>query len=85
MVPEPLLIDLAHSDSSFLTFSSENLYGYSKDDSNEPNVVLENSASRMNISFYLDNENFYGYFFNHSLRSLDFQRKAVGSSLIDIF
>ncbi|VDK86283.1 unnamed protein product [Litomosoides sigmodontis] len=83
IVPEPLLIDLAHSDSSFLTFSSENLYGYSKDDSNEPNVVLESSASRMNIPFYLDNENFYGYFFNHSLRSLDFQRKALRYLLAD--
>lgn len=77
MIPEPLLIDLAHGDSSFLTFSSENLYGYSKNDSEEPNAVLENSASRMNIPFFLDNEHFYGYFFNHSLHSLDSQRKLV--------
>lgn len=77
MVPEPLLIDLGHKDSSFLTFSSGNLYGYSKTDSEEPGAVFENSASRMNISFFVDNEHFYGYFFNHSLRSLDFQIKAV--------
>ncbi|VDK77176.1 unnamed protein product [Onchocerca ochengi] len=83
MIPEPLLLDLAHSDSSFLTFSSDNLYGYSENDSDEPNAVLENSASRMNISFFLDNEYFYGYFFNHSLRSLDFQRKALRYLLAD--
>ncbi|KAL4002017.1 Glycosyltransferase 25 (LPS biosynthesis protein) family protein [Acanthocheilonema viteae] len=83
MVPEPLLIHLAHSDSSFLTFSSYNLYGYSKNDSKEPSAVLENSASRMNIPFFVDNEHFYGYFFNHSLRSLDFQRKALRYLLAD--
>uniref|UniRef100_A0A0R3RHK0 Glycosyltransferase 25 family member n=1 Tax=Elaeophora elaphi TaxID=1147741 RepID=A0A0R3RHK0_9BILA len=83
VVPEPLLIDLAHSDSSFLTFSSENLYGYSKNDSEEPSAVFENSASRMNIPFYVDNEYFYGYFFNHSLRSLGFQRKALRYLLAD--
>ncbi|MCP9259514.1 Serine/threonine-protein kinase [Dirofilaria immitis] len=81
--PEPLLLDLSHSDSSFLTFSSDNLYGYSENNSDEPNIVLENSASRMNISFFLDNEYFYGYFFNHSLRSLDFQRKMLRYLLAD--
>ncbi|VDO66135.1 unnamed protein product [Onchocerca flexuosa] len=83
MVPEPLLLNLAHSDSSFLTFSSDNLYGYSENDSDEPNAVFENSASRMNIPFFLDNEHFYGYFFDHSLRSLDFQRKALRYLLAD--
>ncbi|KAK6100611.1 Glycosyltransferase 25 (LPS biosynthesis protein) family protein [Brugia pahangi] len=83
MVPEPLLINLAHSDSSFLTFSSGNLYAYSESDSKEPNAVFENSASRMNIPFFLDNEYFYGYFFNHSLRSLDYQRKALRYLLAD--
>ncbi|EJW75277.1 hypothetical protein WUBG_13815 [Wuchereria bancrofti] len=83
MVPEPLLIHLAHGDSSFLTFSSENLYAYSENDSEEPNAVFENSASRMNIPFFLDNEHFYGYFFNHSLRSLDYQRKALRYLLAD--
>ncbi|CAG9539729.1 unnamed protein product [Cercopithifilaria johnstoni] len=83
MIPEPLLIDLAHSDSSYLTFSFENLYGYSKNDSEDPDAVLANSASRMNIPFFLDNQHFYGYFFNHSIRSLDFQRKALRYLLAD--
>ncbi|VDN43531.1 unnamed protein product [Gongylonema pulchrum] len=82
-MPEPLLLNLAHIDSSYLTFSSDNLHSYPAEDSRYPKDVFANSASRMGISFFVDNEFFYGYFFDHSLRSLDYQRKLLRYLLAD--
>ncbi|VDN02504.1 unnamed protein product [Thelazia callipaeda] len=84
MVPQPLLIHLAHPDSSYLTFTADNLFNYSEFDSKGPGSVFTISALRMNITFFVDHEYFYGYFIDHSLRSLKYQRQLFHHLLTNL-
>lgn len=76
-VPVPLFLDLSHSDVSYLTFSHDNLPYYPDEASAKPHDVFEESARRMDITFHIINEYFYGYFIDHSLFSLDYARHLV--------
>ncbi|CAK5110729.1 unnamed protein product [Meloidogyne enterolobii] len=56
----PLLINLKHPDSSYLTFEENNLLGY--EGSNDPIDVFAVSAYKMNIPILFSNHFYYGYF-----------------------
>uniref|UniRef100_A0A915MNU0 Protein kinase domain-containing protein n=1 Tax=Meloidogyne javanica TaxID=6303 RepID=A0A915MNU0_MELJA len=56
----PLLINLKHPDSSYLTFEENNLLGY--EGSGDPIDVFASSAYKMNIPILFSNHFYYGYF-----------------------
>uniref|UniRef100_A0A1I8BPS8 Glycosyltransferase 25 family member n=1 Tax=Meloidogyne hapla TaxID=6305 RepID=A0A1I8BPS8_MELHA len=60
----PLLINLKHPDSSYLTFEEDNLTGY--EGLGNPIDVFATSAFKMNISILFSNHFNYGYFLNPS-------------------
>src|SRR3954466_457329 len=63
---EPLLINLKHMDSSYLTFDQNNLPSYKG--SGHPIDVFAFSAYSMNIVLVVNNAHFYGYHLsNHGL------------------
>jgi len=55
----PLLINLKHMDSSYLTFDQNNLPNYKG--SGHPIDVFASSAYSMNIVIGVNNADFYGY------------------------
>lgn len=73
---EPFLIDLSQLDSSYLTFSPDNLAFYPESHSSTPLDVFSLSASRMNIPLFVNNELFYGYVMDW-LQPLNIRRKLV--------
>ncbi|VDM42540.1 unnamed protein product [Toxocara canis] len=73
---EPLLIDTSHTDATYLTFSRDNI-AHSEYLPVDPLSVFTVSADRMDIPLFVDNEFFYGYFFDSSLYSLSFRRQLI--------
>uniref|UniRef100_F1L0H0 Glycosyltransferase 25 family member n=1 Tax=Ascaris suum TaxID=6253 RepID=F1L0H0_ASCSU len=81
---EPLLLDTRHSDASYLTFSRENLAFYGDDLLSDPLSVFTASAMRMDIPLFIDNEFFYGYFFDSSIHPLHLRRELVRYFVADL-
>ncbi|VDN59376.1 unnamed protein product [Dracunculus medinensis] len=80
---EPFLIDLSQLDSSYLTFSPDNLAFYPESHSSTPLDVFSLSASRMNIPLFVNNELFYGYVMDW-LQPLNIRRKLLLYFLADL-
>uniref|UniRef100_A0A915APJ8 Glycosyltransferase 25 family member n=1 Tax=Parascaris univalens TaxID=6257 RepID=A0A915APJ8_PARUN len=81
---EPLFLDTRHSDASYLTFSRENLALYDDDLLSDPLSVFAASAMRMDIPLFIDNEFFYGYLFDSSIRPLHLRRELVRYFVADL-
>ncbi|CAD6187858.1 unnamed protein product [Caenorhabditis auriculariae] len=77
----PLAINLTAIDSSYLTFDAQNLPHYEAAD--EPLEVFANSAERMDIPIYVDNQDDYGFFVNPEL-DLEDRRTMFRYQLADV-
>lgn len=76
-VRPPILINLKHMDSSYLSFDANNLRSYTGP--NEPFSVFGFSAYQMSIPIFLDNHHFYGYFLD-SQELPKIEHKSIVSS-----